>query len=200
MDAQQYQKLWNYLAIVLLFYSVNTYLSSQGAAVVLDIKLLDERRIPGAVFGFFICSTLLVVLLKVGIAYSRLSREKTWHGKIPTLFFDGLDHSQTSAKRYQLCSIIGVIVLPILALTHFVKIIVSARIFTKGGTELKAISTDNINIEILNILWSKSFRIGNSYSQGVDWAPIFQPLLMIALSTAVLAYCYLWLSNISRNN
>jgi len=190
MNTQHYEKIWAFVALVLVFYSVNTYLSSQGAETVLNIKLLDERRIPGAVFGFFVCSLLLIFLLNIGISFARLKQSEVWQARIPTLFFDDLNHNLKSAKLYQHISIFVVLVLPSLSLVHFVRIILNANIFIDKEYKLKILALDTYNSKNVVLFFNNDTRIGDSYCEGITWFPIAQPFLIIILSIILI---YFWI-------
>lgn len=186
MNTAHYQKLWNLIALLLFFYSVNTHLSSQGAEAIFNIKLLDDRRVPGATYGYFICSALLILLLRIGSAYAILCDSSIWQARIPTLLFDDLDHSKSSAKQFQLLSIFGVLVFPLISIIHFFRIMVTADMYSETGVKCPVYGMGIFRCSNSEQFLRHDVRIGESYTQGVDWLPVIEPLIMICLCLWIL--------------
>jgi hypothetical protein len=128
MSRNQLGKVWSFLAILLLFYALNTWLSSQSAPTVFNVKLLNTNRVPGAYFGILVCAPLLILLCFVGILYrSRHCIGSRWNG-IPPVGIGTLDVSKIEGKIFLVVQIALFVVIPALSLVHFANIVTESRV------------------------------------------------------------------------
>lgn len=118
MTSQQISKVWAVLSLALLYYALNTYLVTQGGAPIFGATLIVSNRIPAAMMGIPICSTLLLLCSLIGMDYARKGRAN-WADRIPLVGFEQIDTGAREAKFYQGAMLAVLSVLPVIALIHF---------------------------------------------------------------------------------
>jgi hypothetical protein len=119
MNARALSKLWTVLGSVLLFYTLNAWLQSQGGGLLFKVAILDEREVPNAYFSIIICGTLLTVLCLIGSEFARISAGLSRFGRWPVVELEELDFGDRSARVYQVFFLLIFVAVPLGAIVHF---------------------------------------------------------------------------------
>lgn len=192
MSKEQLEKAWAFLAIIILFYALNTWLSSQGAETIFNVKLLNPKRVPGAYFGILVCAPLLILLCWVGILYQRRHhRGSKWSG-IPPLGIGHLDVSKIEAKIFLALQLALFVVVPALSLLHFAGIVnkawVCAREYSNSPPQIK--DYGQFKLPEKGYWWADRYRLdgwdtkSEKCTGGATFFPFVSPLILIFLCGA----------------
>jgi hypothetical protein len=144
MTSQQISKVWTVLSLALVYYSLNTYLVTQGGAAIFGATLIVSIRIPAAMMGIPICSILLLLCSLIGADYAGKDH-LNWTDRIPLVGFDQIDTATREAKLYHGTMLALLSFLPAVALIHF----------WSTFSEAFAVTTKNPPVQIPSI-WSWS--------------------------------------------
>lgn len=172
MDKKSVTKLWFGIGVVLSFYAINTWLSSQGANPFLSITLLDDRRAVGALFGIFICSPLAILLSSIGEMFIEKFGGQGWPERIPVVWLETLDTSTREGRLYQGVLLFLFVVLPALSLLHFFNVVV--------GTEIRD-TTACSPLRFWDVVCPEGDRYRFGERGGVTFFPIVEPIMVLAL-------------------
>lgn len=191
MSKQALTRVWTVVSTVLVFYYVNTWLSSQGAEPILKLSLLDKRRVPGALLALVICPTLLIVGVWLAERYRGRFAGRYWHNRMPVVALDELDTGSTEGKLYQGFFLLVFKILPVLSLVHFANVVLSAPVH-ENGSELP--------LTVFAARWpgADRFRIGPSWKEGLTFFPIVEPVILGALAAGSSVYTAIYLFRLFR--
>jgi hypothetical protein len=101
MSNNDLAKVWKGLSLALLFYVLNTWLSSQGGQPVFSVKLLHGGREGGAVLAIIVGGILLSIASVIGHAFASRNINLPWTQRIPIVWIDGVEH--TIKSSFWLC-------------------------------------------------------------------------------------------------
>lgn len=199
MSIGQLAKLWTALSVFVLYYAVNSWLVSQGGKPILDANLIVEDRVPAAVAGIFICSTMLAVAATIGWIYAKrversagMADGPSWAGRVPVVFFDELDLSDTIAQAYQGIMLVLTILVPCISLVHFWNRMLGASIYTTGNSPIKV---DTWDFGVTLAQWNDPARICSAYDVqdgcvgGGTFLPGVEPLFLAVVCIVALLAC-----------
>lgn len=99
MSYKQLGKIWTVVGLLLLFYSLNAWLVSQGGQEVFGTKLIASGRVLAAVIAIPICSTMLIVTSLAGRLYA-MRHGNVWHQRVPIFGFDTITTGSREGKIY----------------------------------------------------------------------------------------------------
>lgn len=134
MSKEQITKVWAAIAIVLLFYALNTYISSQGGAPLFGVPLLTTQRETAALYALIICPPMLFVAVAFGELYlGRYGAKRKWLG-IPPAFIGELDVGHRESRAYLVAVVVLAYVVPMLSFFHFARIVAGAELCVKEVT------------------------------------------------------------------
>ena len=196
MNLQQIAKLWTVVSTVLVFYTLNSWLVSQGGTEIFDIKLVHAGRIPAAMIAIIVCACLLIIASLIGVLHAKRSAPN-WHARIPTVGFDTITTGSPEGKTYQCATLILLNILPTASLIHFWDLLLSERV--------KVVTTHKPP-RLLSSIWDTSgitqaARIcedldsAGACKEGATFFPVIEPLALIILTVlAVLAIAWHWYS------
>ena len=119
MSPAHLKKLWTVVGTILVFYSVNAWLVSQGVHSVFEVALLDSRRRFESLFAIPVCGVLLILVCHIGLAHARAVSAGSWHARIPVVWLDDLDMGTLNGKLYQAFFAVVFLLVPGAALIHF---------------------------------------------------------------------------------
>jgi hypothetical protein len=132
LTQEQLGKLWSAIGALLLFYSLNSYLATQGGETVFSIKLFVKAREPIALFGVIIGASLLFLVAVVGRLFASRS-DPPWHNRIPVVWFNKIDTASSEERWYQTIIIVGFTILPALSLVHSYLIVEAATVCVRSS-------------------------------------------------------------------
>jgi hypothetical protein len=203
MSGEQLTRIWGILALLLLFYVSNTWLSSQGAQPILDVELLDPRRVAGALMALVVCPPLLALTATIGDIYrSRHADGRFWQA-VPVPGIGSLDPIAGEARAYIFAEIFLVYILPILSFAHFGRIVLGADVCANEP------HSPGLSVWSIPDLWqlNSGYRLDGwdaaamKCNTGVTFWPLVGPILMIAwvAGSVVCVVRHLWrLSQLTR--
>lgn len=197
MNQSHLQKLWAFVGTLLVYYSVNTWIASQGGKPILDIGLIEEGPVAGPVVALPICAVLLILLARIGSAYARLSTSANWHERLPVVFLEGIDTSTRQGKQFQAASLVTFVVVPCAAVIHFIAKI-SGAVVTRNEEPCWDVSYPVWVVPPLDRpgcptslsgVFDNAFRIAQSHESGADpgpgsvtWIPMAEPMIYLGLA------------------
>lgn len=191
MSFEQLSKLWTTLGLTGLFFTLNSWLATQGGAAIFGTKLLTSGRVPIALAAVPICSVLLSLTAVIGTIYARRIKG-AWHARIPIVGFEKIDTASSEGRCYQASMICGVIIIPFFVLFHFLLIIADARVVTTGAIARELTSVwDWSGLTTINDPARACTRLREGIaacSEGASILPGLQPTLYLILvfGTAIL--------------
>lgn len=203
MSDEQLIKIWGISTLVLLFYVINTWISSQGAHPILDIELLDPRRVPGALMALIVSPPLLALAAAIGSIYcTRHSKNSFWHA-VPTPGIGALEPTKIEARIYIIVQLFVAYVLPILSFIHFFDIVFNAKVCARH------LDLPDLSVWSIPDLWqlNSGYRLDGwdaaamKCNTGVTFWPLVEPMLLIAwvAGSVVCVVRHLWrLSQLTR--
>ena len=136
MSSHQISKIYAVIGIFLFYFTIDTWSVTQGGQVIFGSKGVDPHRVLAAMNGIQICSFLLLLISIIGIIYARRSGGAKWHERIPILGFESLDTGSPAGKVYQTTAIVGLSIIPTIALTHFWSVFNIAPVITTTNPPL----------------------------------------------------------------
>ncbi len=201
MNQEHLAKLWRAIGAVLLFYSLNSYLATQGGETVFSVKLFVKAREPIALFGIIIGAPLLFLGAVVGRSFASRSGP-TWHNRIPVVWFNEIDTASSEGRWYQRIMIVGLTILPALSLIHFFLIVEAASVCVRSSPARTTNVWDWSALETLD----DPTRIGGILNRaaqppicenGVTFFPVVEPLVLLVLILAAYwavyrQFCAIW--------
>lgn len=118
MQPAHLAKVWIGISTILLFYTLNTWTSSQGGEALFRIALLSKAAGAGALFGIAVGSTLLALAAFIGRSYA-MQHGVSWSDRVPRVWLTDLDVGTRGGRTYQFIVLVIFAVLPAAALVHF---------------------------------------------------------------------------------
>lgn len=135
MKQEQLAKLWFGTGLVLLYYTLNSWIVSQGGEEIFGAHLIVLSRVPAAMIAIPVCTTLLLVSSLVGRLYARRCEESRWHQRIPVVGFRRIETGSPEGRLYQAAALFLFSVLPVIALAHFWRMFGTASVMRNDGTK-----------------------------------------------------------------
>ena len=74
MDKAALNKLWTVIGTVLLFFTLNAWVHSQGGGFLFNAIHLDDRLVPNAYFAIIIGGAMIGILCLIGTRYAAQAR------------------------------------------------------------------------------------------------------------------------------
>jgi hypothetical protein len=191
MSPAQLRKLWTVVGTILVFYSLNAWLVSQGVNSIFKVALVDSRPRFESLFAIPACSVLLILLCHIGLAYARAVSADFWHARMPVVWLDDLDTGTLNGKLYQGFFAVVFLLVPGAALIHFLQKVASTNLVRDGQT-LNAHFFDWVP---LKELYAHSYALGNGVETGtppkvstVAFWPDGEPILFLMLVILAIAH------------
>ncbi len=94
-------RLWNVIGSINCLYALNTWIFSQGANPIFNIKILDDRPVPASYFGAIIVSSLLLLLIEIGKKYLKGKEVLLWSERFPTTYLNDVNPRDKLIKTYK---------------------------------------------------------------------------------------------------
>ncbi len=188
MTNAQLAKIWLAIGLFLLYYTLNSYLVTQGGEGIFGAKLIASGRAPTAVIALVVCPVLIIVASLNGYMYAKRVEGNTFE-RIPVLVFDTINMSAPESKIYQSLTLAIFSILPTLSLIHFWDVFLNAPVATTGHPMKKIASV----WDWAYFGWDDPARICTEYDAatsscktGVTVFPGLEPWILVILTTAAL--------------
>ena len=188
MTQEQLSKLWSAIGALLLYYTLNSYLATQGAEPVFPAPLLTKAREPIAIFAILIGAPLLFLVASVGRVFASRAAGPSL-GRIPVLWFDKIDSDSPEGRWYQRLALTAFTMLPALSFLHFFRILTTADVCASFPTahkttawSLTAFTTLNDPARLGGLLTRDPAPPHEMMCQGgVTFFPLVEPLALLLL-------------------
>lgn len=198
MTSQQMSKVWMVVSLGLLYYALNSYLVTQGAAPIFSATLIVSNRVPAAMLGIPICSILLLISSLIGIDFAR-KNGPAWADRIPLVGFEQINTMATEAKAYQGFMLAVLSFLPAASLIHFWILFCKADLVTTKNPprllnsiwDWSALTSLDDPARICNILHRQPEL---SCEGNISILPGFEPTIfaVATLAAAVATFVFWW--------
>jgi len=192
MTRAHYGTLWTAIGTILVFYTLNAWIATQGGQPLFDVNLIEARAELSGFFAIPLCAALLALLSEIGLRYARRSEDAArWHDRMPVVGLTGLNTASREGRAYQCFFLFAFILVPILGLVHFLNKTNRLVVFDRRSCE--QVSAFALPAEPLRwSTWNDGYRIGVAIPDpcgrapgSVTWLPVIEPLifgLLIALA------------------
>jgi hypothetical protein len=134
MTQSQLGKVWFVLSAFLLYYSLNSWIISQGGNEIFGAKLVVSSRIPAAMIAIPICAVLLILTSLIGRWYA-LRGGARWQERIPVVGFESISTISREGTVYQGAMIAVFSLLPALAMIYFWHSFLNAKVMLNDGSK-----------------------------------------------------------------
>lgn len=185
-------QIWTFLAVVLLYFSINVWSATQQWQLTLPGNPFKDGKVTAhsvTLYGIPLCGVLLIALLLITRWYAKAEPALSWAARFPK--FANLDFNPYSGQGRiaQTLSVIAFIALPVVALIHFlVKFLM--------GTAYQ--SNNKAWVAGLHHLtkWQGAFSRGFYYdrdatvARGPDFLPFWEPWLFTIWVMFVFGYAF----------
>jgi hypothetical protein len=211
MDERALRQLWSILGAVTAYYSLSAWLHSQGGGALFSAAFVDDRKVPNAYFSIIIVGVLVTLLCLIGARYAQLKRSNgvgAGLARLPVSVIEAVDTKKLDGRLFQTFFVITFILIPLGSTIHFWdKLTTNGHVFSHPQDDLQAKSRD----WPLSSQWyshavlfgeqgvlryciahqdsadsppngNPCVAVNGTERGGVDWLPIWSPLLLL-LST-----------------
>lgn len=178
MSESALRQIWGALCLVLLYYSVNSWLVTIGAKPILDVNMLHEDRSAAALLGIVVCAPLLCLASWVGRTYAIRHGGKTWPERIPVAWPKGVDRASRDGRTYQGIVLATVVGVPVAALLHLYRKTVNSGV-------VNCDTGADVGHWIFDLTLDHKYCLGSQ--DGVTYFPFVAPLVLACLILAALA-------------
>ncbi|GHG25280.1 hypothetical protein [Paracoccus aerius] len=184
MTAAHYSRLWLAVGLVLVFYSLNSWIAGQGGKPIFNIELVDDRPVASALIALPICTLLLTLLCRIGVCFAKASpRARSWHERMPLVGLDGVRTGSPEGRLYQGFFLLIFVGLPSAALVYFADRVRKAKVFDtlNGCDDMTPFDAVPLSMILSRPYWDDRFRLGRSLEDAVTWFPILEPIVLAIL-------------------
>lgn len=177
-------RLWLVVGLVVVFYSLNSWIAGQGGNPIFDINLVDDRPATSTLIAMPICALLLTLLCRIGIRFAKASPDaRFWLERMPVVGLEGLNTSSPEGRRYQGFFLFLFIGLPSAALVYFTDRVLEAKVFDRQTPDAKLAPLDGVPLSTMlsRPYWDDRFRLGGSVDEAVTRFPVIEPIVLALL-------------------
>lgn len=124
MSQSLLNKIWSFLAVVLLYLSLHVWSVTQQWQLSLPGNPFEDGKTTPfgvALYGVLLCGPLLIVLCIIVHLYAARSAERKWLDRFPRFGDFTLDTSRAEAKAFQVIALFLFLLLPLVGVGHFQK-------------------------------------------------------------------------------
>lgn len=132
MSQSLLNKIWSFLAVTLLYLSLNVWSVTQQWQLTLPGNpFKDGKTTPYgiALYGLFLCGPLLILVSIITRLYATRSKGKQWADRLPRFGDFELDTTKKDAKAFQIVALCLFLLLPSAAIFHFQATALSGSVF-----------------------------------------------------------------------
>ncbi|MGA7410612.1 MAG: hypothetical protein WBW33_09000 [Bryobacteraceae bacterium] len=183
-------QIWTFLAVVLLYFSVNVWSATQQWQLSLPGNPFKDGKVTAhsvTLYGIPLCGALFVALLLVTRWHARAEPALLWTARFPKLANLDFNPYTAQARVAQTLSVFAFIVLPAGALVHFLLKFLQGTAYQANNKPWAA------GLEHLTE-WRGAFAGGYYYdrdatvARGPDFLPFWEPWLFMFWVVFVLGY------------
>lgn len=183
MDQPHYTKLWSAIGLALSFYALNAWIASQGSKpFIAGGLLLEERPVLTAIVAIPICAALLALTAEVGFRHALGAKGQPWHARLPVVWLTGMRTGSREGRLYQTFFFLLFIVMPTVALGHFVNKSFQAEVLHRA-TGVRGPWWHPPAGDGFWGIWN-AFAIGRQGAVEADmitWWPVWEPVIFAVL-------------------
>lgn len=181
MTAAHYSRLWLAVGLVLVFYSLNSWIAGQGGKPIFNIELVDDRPVASALIALPICAVLLTLLCRIGVRFAKASpRARVWHQRMPLVGLEGVRTGSPEGRLYQGFFLLVFVGLPTAALVYFADRVRKAKVFDteNGCAEMAPLDPVPLGTMLSWPYWDDRYRLGRDMQDAVTWFPVLEPIVL----------------------
>lgn len=196
MTQAQLGKVWLVVSAFLLYYSLNSWVVSQGGNEVLGAKLVVPNKVPAAMIAIPICAILLTLTSLIGVVFA-LRGGSRWYDRIPIVGFDAIEAASQEGKIYQGAMIAIFSLLPLASIVYFWTRFLSAKVMLNDGSKILIGVWDSSKVTT----WNDPARICTDFNKDLSdpclgnatVLPGFEPAFFVVLTVmTVVALVWHW--------
>jgi hypothetical protein len=137
VDQKQISKIWSWIGIVAVYYSLDCWLVTQGGKAIFGSEVISLGRVPVALLAMPICSVLLGLASATAWFHAARARRagRAWHARIPLAWLERARTGSPEGRIYQATVASVMVAVPLLALCHFWNIVSGAAIMLRESGE-----------------------------------------------------------------
>jgi hypothetical protein len=199
MSQSLLNKVWSFLAVVLLYLSLNVWSITQQWQLTLPGNPFRDCKISAygvTVYGIPLCGILLILTSIISILYARRSLGKTWTQRFPRFADFELDLTKGDALAFQAVTLVALAVVPSIGSVHFLLTMMNGTVyrgdqhFASGWREqlFKLPSWQDVKAGLFT--YDKTVVCDNSKA-ALSFLPFWLPWLF-TLFTAAVGFFVLW--------
>lgn len=199
MSQSLLNKLWSFLAVVLLYLSLNVWSVTQQWQLTLPGNPFKDCKISAygvTLYGIPMCGLLLVLTSIIAILYARRSLGNTWPMRFPRFADFDLDVTKRDALAFQAVMLAALVLIPSIGSIHFLWTMMNGTVyrsdqrFASGWREqlFKLPAWQDAKAGLFT--YDKTVVCDNSKA-ALSFLPFWLPWLFLLL-TAVVLFFVLW--------
>src|SRR5580692_697653 len=122
MTGSTLSKIWSFLALTLLYFTLNVWSLTQQWQLSFPGNPFREGNLTpfsATLYGIPVCSALIILLCITTNLYAARARSKVWAGRWPKLLNISLNVAKPEARAMQAISLLVFLGIPTVGLLHF---------------------------------------------------------------------------------
>lgn len=182
-------KLWSSITTFNILYILNLWILDRTGNVVIKIFMIDNNIESVPIFGLTLGSSTTILSFYLLLVYARDHLTNEWHDRIPSLW---IQIEPAFARKWSSVLIVLCIVFPLTAQYHFWSRFYTWQAWsnhepTKGQliSLFEPVSPHAI-LDWDNYRYGNFSRTNEKNYKGLSYAPLYQPLIMLALTGGVI--------------
>jgi hypothetical protein len=132
MSQSVLNKIWSFLAVTVVYLSLNVWSITQQWQLTLPGNPFKESKTTPygvALYGLFLCAPLLITVSIVTRVYAVRSKASFWADRVPRFADFALNTRQREARAFQLIALFLCLLLPAIAILHFQNKVLNGSVF-----------------------------------------------------------------------
>lgn len=199
MSQSLLNKVWSFLAVVLLYLSLNVWSITQQWQLTLPGNPFKDCKISAygvTLYGIPLCGMFLILTSSIAILYARRSNGTTWVQRFPRFADFELDAIKGDALAFQAVMLIAFVLVPCIGSVHFLLTMMNGTVyrgdqhFASGWREqlFKLPSWQDVRAGLFT--YDKTVVCDNSKA-ALSFLPFWLPWLFLLITVAVVLFV-LW--------
>lgn len=189
-------QIWTFLAVVLLYFSINVWSATQQWQFSLPGNPFKDGKVTAhsvTLYGIPLCGLVFVALLLITRWYAQAEPALSWAARFPKLANLDFNPYTAQARFAQAVSLVAFILLPAAALIHFLIKFLKGTVYQANNKPWVS------GLEHLT-RWRGAFAGGYYYdrdtsvARGPDFLPFLEPWLLVFWLLFVFGYAIYCLS------
>jgi len=132
MSQSLLNKVWTFLAVVLLYLSLNVWSITQQWQLTLPGNPFKDCKVSAygvTLYGIPLCGILLIFTSIVSVLYAKRSAGSTWAQRFPRFADFELDVTKKDALAFQAIMLLAFVIVPFLGSIHFLQTMLNGTVY-----------------------------------------------------------------------